>query len=58
MDHKALKFYLLFFVLVCALTYFTYNWLVSILGSLAFAVPGVVAVAGFWISKKLFKSPA
>ncbi len=57
MDNKALQFYLLFFVLVCALTYFTYAWLVSFMGSLAFAVPGVVALAGFWIAKKLFKSP-
>lgn len=53
MDDKMLKFYVAFLALVVGISYFASTTLYSVMGSIAFMVPGVVAVAGFWLAKKI-----
>lgn len=57
MEDKMLKFYLIFAIAVIALTYLVTQYLVGVLGTFAFVLPGVFAIAGFWIAKKFSGSP-
>ena len=52
------KFLLFFFVAVCGLTYLAYNYVAPVFVTMTFLLPGVFAIAGYWLSKKLVKPSA
>jgi len=56
MDNNRLKFYLIFAIVMILVSYFTQSYLLSLLGTISYVVPGLVGCASLYLSTKISKT--